>query len=71
MVLFYRFASHPRFAYWPLNMIKRSEFCKKHTGIFLKQNPGEAHLTSEELQQVAASDSANVFFLKCDAISAT
>ena len=44
----YRFASHPRFAYWAFNMIERKRILQQ-TGIFLKQNPGEAHLTTEEL----------------------
>ena len=44
----YRFASHPRFAYWALHMIQRKGILQQ-TGIFLKQNPGEAHLTVEEL----------------------
>ena len=33
-------------------------------GIFLKQNPGEAHLTTEQLQQMAANDTAGVFVSK-------
>ena len=41
----YRFASHPRFAYWALNMIQRKRVLQQG-GIFLKQNPGEAHLTN-------------------------
>ena len=59
----YRFASHPRFAYWALNMIKRKRILHQ-TGIFLKQNPGEAHLTVEELQQMAADNNTNVFVSK-------
>lgn len=42
----YRFASHPRFAYWAFNMIERKRILQQ-TGIFHKQNPGEAHLTTE------------------------
>ena len=38
----YRFASHPRFAYWAFNMIERKRILQQ-TRIFLKQNPGEAH----------------------------
>ena len=59
----YRFASHPRFAYWALNMIQRKRILQQ-TGIFLKQNPGEAHLTVEELQQMAADNNTNVFVSK-------
>ena len=59
----YRFASHPRFAYWALNMIQRKRILQQ-TGIFLKQNPGEAHLTVEELKQMAADNDTNVFVSK-------
>ena len=59
----YRFASHPRFAYWALNMIQRKRILQQ-TGIFLKQNPGEAHLTAEELRQMAASNNTRVFISK-------
>ncbi|CAH3173109.1 unnamed protein product, partial [Porites lobata] len=38
----YRFATHPRFGYWALNMIQRKRILQQ-TGMFLKQNPGEAH----------------------------
>ncbi len=37
----YRFANHPRFSYWAFNMIQRKRILQQ-TGIFLKQNPGEA-----------------------------
>ena len=59
----YRFASDPRFAYWALNMIQRKRILQQ-TSIFLKQNPGEAHLTAEELCQMAASDNPHVFISK-------
>ena len=59
----YRFASHPRFANWALNMIQRKRILQQ-TGIFLKQNPGEAHLTVEELKQMAADNDTNVFVSK-------
>ena len=44
----YRFANHPRFSYWAFNMIQRKRILQQ-SGIFLKQNPGEAHLTINEL----------------------
>jgi len=59
----YRFASHPRFSYWAFNMIERRHILQQ-TGIFLKQNPGEAHVTIEELQQMAANNNADVFLSK-------
>ena len=57
----YRFASHPRFAYWALNMIQRKRILQQ-TDIYLKQNPGEAHLTVEELQQMAPDNNTNVSY---------
>ena len=36
----------------------------QQSGIFLKQNPGEAHLTIDELHEMAASNNANVFMSK-------
>ena len=59
----YRFASHPRFAYWALNMTERKRILQQ-TSIFLKQNPGESHLTTEELKQMAASNSVDAFLCK-------
>ena len=56
----YRFASHPRFSYWAFNMIQRKRTLEQ-TGIFLKQNPSEAHLTIDELREMAENnDSASL-----------
>ena len=44
-------------------MIERKRILQQ-TGIFLKQNPGEAHLTVEELQEMAANNKAYVFLSK-------
>lgn len=44
-------------------MIQRKRILQQ-TGIFLKQNPGEAHLTVEELQQMAANNNTNIFISK-------
>ena len=44
-------------------MIQRKRILQQ-TGIFLKQNPGEAHLTVEELQQMTADNNTNVFVSK-------
>ena len=59
----YRFAKHPRFSYWAFNMIQRKRIVQQ-SGIFLKQNPGEAHLTIDELREMAASNNANLFMSK-------
>jgi hypothetical protein len=59
----YRFANHPRFSYWAFNMIQRKRILQQ-TGIFLKQNPGEAHLSINELREMAATNNTNVFLSK-------
>ena len=59
----YRFASHPRFSYWALNMIQRQRTLQQ-TGIFLKQNPGEAHLNIDELREMAESNNSTTFMSK-------
>ena len=52
----YRFASHPRFAYWAFNMIQRHRLLGQGS-IFLKQNPSDAKLTVEQLKQMLQSKS--------------
>ena len=59
----YRFASHPRFSYWAFNMIIRKRTLQQ-SGIFLKQNPGEASLTMEQLQEMAKSNNSAAFMSK-------
>ena len=59
----YRFANHPRFSYWAFNMIQRKRILQQ-SGIFLKQNRGEAHVTIDELREMASSNSANLFMSK-------
>ena len=59
----YRFANHPRFSYWALNMIQRKQILQQ-TGIFLKQNPGEPHLTMEELREMVKNNNRNLFLNK-------
>ena len=59
----YRFASHPRFSYCALNMIQRMRTLQQ-TGIFLKQNPGEAHLIIDELHEMAVSNNSTAFMSK-------
>ena len=36
----------------------------QQSGIFLKQNPDEAHLTSDQLREMATNDNANGFMSK-------
>ena len=56
----WRFASHPRFPYWALNMKHRHQLLSQ-SSIFLKQNPTDAHLTIEQLRDmVGRLDSTNL-----------
>ena len=59
----YRFAKHPRFSYWAFNMIQRKRILQQ-SGIFLKQNPGEAHLTIDELREMAGCSNSTAFMSK-------
>jgi hypothetical protein len=59
----YRFANHRRFLYWAFNMIQRKRILHQ-SGIFLKRNPGEAHLTIDKMRERAASNNAYVFMSK-------
>jgi len=59
----YRFASHPRFAYWAFNMIQRHRLLSQGS-IFLKQNPGDAKLTVEQLQQMLQSNNYSTLMSK-------
>ena len=52
----YRFASHPRFAYWAYNILYRKRILGQ-SNFFLKQNPTEANLTIEDLRQMITSHS--------------
>ena len=60
----YRFANHPRFSYWAFNMIHRKRILQQ-SGIFLKQNPGEAHLTIDELRECIHVQSVKVCCQYC------
>ena len=51
----YRFASHPRFGFWAYNILYRRRLLSQGN-YFLKQNPGEANLTLEELQHMLRGD---------------
>ena len=56
----WRFAFHPRFPYWALNMKHRHQLLSQ-SSIFLKQNPTDAHLTIEQLRDmVGRFDSTNL-----------
>lgn len=59
----YRFAKHPRFSYWALNMIQRKRTLQQGS-IFIKQNPGDSHFTIEEMREMASSNPSTVFMSK-------
>ena len=59
----YRFASHPRFAYWAFNMIQRHRLLSQGS-IFLKQNPSDAKLTVEQLKQMLQSNNHSTLMSK-------
>ena len=50
----YRFASHPRFAYWAYNIPYRRRILAQGN-FFLKQNPSDANLTFDELKDMLIS----------------
>ena len=54
---FYHFATHPRFAYWALNMIQRKRALEQGS-FYLKQNPSDQHLTYDELQEMIETSSS-------------
>ena len=47
--LTYRFACHPRFSYWALNMIQRKRALQQ-TAVYLKQNPGDPHIFLTDIE---------------------
>ena len=59
----YRFASHPRFAYWAFNMTQRPRLLSQR-GIFLKQNLDDAKLTVEQLKQMFQSNNHSTLMSK-------
>lgn len=52
--LHWRFASHPRFPYWALNMKLRHQLLSQ-AKVYLHHNPGDANLTIEELRAMVGN----------------
>ena len=52
----YRFASHSRFSYWAYNILYRRRILGQEN-FCIKQNPGEASMTIEELRSMLSSGS--------------
>ena len=50
----WRFANHPRFPYWALNMKQRHQLLSQST-IYLKQHPNDANLTVDDLRSMVGS----------------
>ena len=59
----YRFAAHPRFAYWAYNILYRRRILGQGS-YFLKQNPSEANLTLDDLKEMLLSNSYNSLMSK-------
>ena len=49
---YYRFAAHPRFAYWAFNILYRKRILSKGN-LYVKRNPGEVDFTLEEFNEMA------------------
>ncbi len=54
----WRFASHPRFPYWALNMKQRHQLLSQ-ARIYIQHNPRDANLSIEELREMVGSFSAD------------
>ena len=51
----FRFAAHPRFAYWAFNILYRKRILSKGN-LYVKRDPGEADFTLEEFNEMANSN---------------
>ena len=51
----FRFAAHPRFAYWAFNILYRKRILSKGN-LYVKRNPGESDFTLEEFNEMANSN---------------
>ena len=54
---YWRFASHPRFPYWALNMKQRHELLTQ-SRVYIQQHPCDASLTVEQLQEMVGTMSS-------------
>ncbi len=59
----YRFAAHPRFAYWAFNILYRKRILGQGS-FFLKQNPSEANLSLNDLKSMLLSKSYGTLMSK-------
>ena len=58
----YRFAAHPRFAYWAFNLLHRKRIISK--GNLYKRNPGELDFTQKDLEEMLNSFTASQLMSK-------
>ena len=61
--LTYRFAAHPCFGFWAYNMLYRRRLLGQGS-FYLKQNPGEANLNIDELQEMMRDGTYNTVMKK-------
>lgn len=59
----FRFAKHPRFAYWVFDMLQRQRILNQ-SNIFIKQHPKESHYTVDELKEMLTSNNYGSFISK-------
>ncbi|XP_066922146.1 uncharacterized protein [Clytia hemisphaerica] len=60
---FYRFAAHPRFAYWAFNILYRRRILSRGN-LYIKRNPGEMNFTLDEFNEMLNSNCANELMKK-------
>ena len=58
------FGSDPRYSYWALNMIHTKRMSQQ-ASVFIKQDPGEAHFTSEELRKLVETNNDSLCCQRC------
>ena len=54
----FRFASHPRFAYWAFNVLYRKRLLSQGS-VFVRQLPEEANLTSDDYRNMLEDNSSS------------
>ena len=59
----YCFARPSRFSYWAFNIYQNQRLLQQ-TGIFLKQNPGEAVFTIYNLQKMVANNNSDAMMFE-------
>lgn len=60
---YYRFASHPRFCYWAYNILHRRRILSQGS-YYIKQNPGDANISIDELREMATENAYSVLMNK-------